>query len=173
MSVKRRLLAAAGALALLGVLSGCGVPEQRKADSAANQEVQLQALMDQTEARGEDIFAQLLDDEILWRTEDRGGSPQQLSDFDEPWPKYVAWDAIATLKPEGARSPLEVSDGLDVWLRAQGWQLTEEEPAENALVEKRRYYALEGYRLSVRAEMERPPMAQNVTIGLTSPSTKP
>ena len=139
----------------------------------ASQEAQLEVLGLQVEEWGEEILAQIPEEEMEHVTEVRGADPRKRSGYMEPWPQYQIWDATVQLKPEGARTPLEMADGLEPWLLSEGWERIHRGRGEVEQDWIERSYRREGYALKLRANTEPPPRAQNLRIGLVSPSTKP
>lgn len=71
---------------VLCLLSGCAMSEASQAEVVASQEVQLQEFIDQADAWGADIIAQVPAEEASSISGNLGGT-RQASDYYEEWPK--------------------------------------------------------------------------------------
>ena len=166
---------AALAVVLTGVVlvlvSGCGMSESRKAEVVASQEVELREFIDQADAWGADIIAQVPAEETESMSGNAGGS-RQAGDNYEQWPRYYIWHKFVELHPDGARTPTEFADDLEPWLEEQGWVQTREDvlPRKGTI---ERGYSRGGYSLMLEAYTAVPPQAQLVALMIVTPRTNP
>ena len=154
---------------MLFLVSGCGLMEARQAEAVASQEVQLQEFVDQADAWGADIIAQVPEAEKASVTGHLGGSRQAGANYEE-WPKYYYWSQIVELYPT-ARTPTEFADDLEPWLEEQGWvrnQDNEFPPGKESTI---RGYARGQYSLSVEMYTVLPPRAQLLNFKIVTPRT--
>ena len=169
--VARAAIAVVSAGVVLCGLSGCSVSESRKAEVVASQEVQLREFVDQADAWGADIIAQVPEDELASVTGLIGGSRQAGANYEE-WPQYYYWSQIVELDP-GARTPTEFADGLEPWLEEQGWVRnldSEFPPGKQTFV---RDYVRGQYSLAVEVYTASPPQAQLLNFRIVTPDTDP
>ncbi len=158
-------------VALAGALAGCG-SEQREAEQVASQETQLQEYVEQADALGAEIIAQIPEAEVENVTQNLGGS-RQASDLYEDWPKYYYWDQIVSLLPDGPRTPAQLADDLEPWLEEQGWQrdrAREFPPGKESFT---RDYRRGAYTLAVEVYTVPPPHAQSISFSIVTSNTDP
>jgi len=167
----RAVLAVVATGVALFMLSGCGLLEARQAEAVANQGIQLQKFIEQADAWGADIVAQVPAPEASQISENIGGSRQAGANYEE-WPKYYYWSQIVELHPD-ARTPTEFADGLEPWLEEQGWERNIDSgssPGEESFV---RSYSRGRYSLAVEIYTVSPPQAQSLNFSIVSPDTDP
>ena len=166
----RAALAVVATGVMLCLLSGCGLVEARQAEVVASQKAQLLEFIDQADAWGADIIAQVPEEEAEDIFENFGGSRQAGANYDE-WPKYYYWAQGVDLYADGPRTPTEFADGLEPWLEEQGWvrNLDKEfPPNEENFV---RDYVRGRYSLAVEVYTVSPPQAQSLNFRIVTPQT--
>ncbi|GEM_PF-4225092 len=156
--------------ATLTVLTGCTDTDLQEAELLQQRETQLSGFAAQAESWGEDIVGQISNAEIDRDTGNLGGVRPVGGDFDG-WPRLCFWDRSVELRLDGPRTPTEVADALEPWLRDQGWmrRLDLEFPPTSTRFE--RDYVRDGFHLAVEVYTEPPPMAQTIAFTIVSPST--
>jgi hypothetical protein len=135
----------------------------------ASQEVELQEFVDQADAWGADIIAQVPEAEKASVTGNIGGSRQAGVMYEE-WPKNYYWSQIIVLHP-GARAPTVFADDLEPWLEEQGWvpnRDNEFSPGQESFV---RGYVRGRYSLTVEVYTAPPPQAQLLGLRIATPET--
>ena len=165
----RAAMAVLTAGVVLCVLSGCAMSESRKAEVVASQEVQLREFVDQADAWGADIIAQVPELEKASVTGHLGGSRQESANYEE-WPRYYYWSQIVELYPT-ARTPTAFADDLEPWLEEQGWvrnRDSEFPPGKESTV---RDYVRGRYSLEVEMYTVSPPRAQLLNFRIVTPGT--
>jgi hypothetical protein len=162
----------AALVAMGALLTGCGIGVPLSAEErVAVQEEQLAEMVAQADGWGAEIIAQVPSAEIELISESAGGA-RQVSDYEE-WPKYYYWDPIIVLRADGARTPTEVADDLEPWLKAQGWERNEDSEFPPGQRSFERDYYREGYHLVVEVYTVPPPHAQKLALMIVTPETDP
>ncbi|MBQ3360086.1 MAG: hypothetical protein IJG47_14470 [Microbacterium sp.] len=141
-------------------------------EKVAVQEAQLMEYIAQADGWGAEIVDQVPAAEIALLSDTVGGARQE-SDYNVEWPKYYYFGQTIVLHAEGPRTPTEVANDLEPWLRDQGWErntASEFPPGDDRFT--REYYR-EGYRLTVEVYTEAPPRAQSINLTIVTPHTDP
>ncbi|WP_146120118.1 hypothetical protein [Leucobacter massiliensis] len=136
----------------------------------ATQEAQLRGYIDQANAWGEEIVAQLPEADVEELSPNSGGT-RQSSALYEDWPQYYYWEQRVRLKPEGARTPEQLADELQPWLEQQGWQRATAGELPAGKESFTRDYRRGGYSLAVEVFTEPPPRAQTISFRIVTPDT--
>jgi hypothetical protein len=153
-----------------GLLSGCTASDQQSADGARQQQARLQEYIEQADAWGADILAQIPAEEMASVSANYGGE-RQADDLYREWPKYYYWAQGVDLHPDGPRTPTALADDLDPWLGQQGWVRREERELPAGKESFERDYTRDGYTLAVEVHTVAPPRAQTVDFTIVSPQT--
>lgn len=171
MTVRGSLALGVVAFAAMCVVTGCAFDG---GEVVVVQERQLKEYAVLADAAGAEIIAQISDSELEPAHQSRNiGGVRLVSDYYEEWPKYYYWAQIIELKADGPRTPTQVSDDLNPWLKEQGWKRntdSEFPPTEESF--ERDYYR-DGYHLIVRVDTVPPPDAQTLMFTIVTPHTDP
>lgn len=168
MKITTGMLAAA---LLLGTLAGC-TGAQKEVDQVSTQETQLSEYRDQANAWGADIMEQVPASEAKNIYPNMGGTREAGVMYEE-WPKYYFWEQGADLLPEGPRSPEQLADDLEPWLKDQGWVRNTDAEAPAGKTSFTRGYQRDDYSLAIEVFTVEPPRAQTLNFTIVTPSTTP
>ncbi len=158
------------------LLAGCMPAGERasteRTEPEMSQDQQLSAFVLRADAWGAEIISEIPSEDVV-AVSTNGGGVRRASNQSHEWPKYYVWDQIVELSADGPRTPVDVAEDLDAWLKKQGWERNEEQELPPGRHTFERDYFRQGFHLVVEVYTDPPPHAQKITLMIVTPETDP